>query len=82
LEGETNFVGHNEIRLRSRCVVSFEEIIIHQKQENKNDRQPTIKPLIVVITEEAEQGENTVDQQNPDKDIISSPPFPERLMIS
>jgi hypothetical protein len=35
----------------------------------------------VVITEETEQGGNKVKQQNPDIDVISSPPFPERLMI-
>jgi hypothetical protein len=35
----------------------------------------------VVITKEEKQGENTVQQQNSDEDIISPPPFPERLMI-
>jgi hypothetical protein len=82
LECETNSVGCNELRLRSGCVVSPEESSIHQEQENENDRQPTINPSTVVITEEAEQGENTVEQQNPDKDVISSPPFPERIMIA
>jgi hypothetical protein len=81
LEGETNSVGCNELRLRSGCVISPEESDIHQEQENENDRQTTIKPSTVVITEETEQGENTVEQQNPDKDVISPPPFPERLMI-
>jgi hypothetical protein len=81
LEGETNSVGCNELRLRSGHVISPEERNIHQEQENENDIQPTIKPSTVVITEETEQGENTVEQQNPDEDIISPPPFPERLMI-
>jgi hypothetical protein len=35
----------------------------------------------VVITEEAEQGGNTVDQKNYDEDVIPLPLFPERLMI-
>jgi hypothetical protein len=77
-----NSVGCKELRLRFRRVVSPEESIIHQEQENENDRQPTINPSSLVITEEAEQGENIVEQQNPDKDVISSPSFPKRLMIA
>jgi hypothetical protein len=63
--------------LRSWRIVSFEESDIHQEQENENDRQLAIKPSTVVIIKEIEQGENIVEQQNPDKDIISlSPPLP------
>ena len=35
----------------------------------------------MVITEEIEQGGNTVESQDPDKDATPSPPFPEILMI-
>jgi hypothetical protein len=52
LEGETNFVGCNELRLRLGHVIYPEKSDIHQEQENENDRQPTIKPSTVVITEE------------------------------
>jgi len=31
--------------------------------------------------EEKEQGGNTVEQHNHDKDVTPTPPFPERLMI-
>jgi hypothetical protein len=36
----------------------------------------------VVITEETEQGGNTVEHQNHDKDVTPPPSFPERLMIA
>jgi hypothetical protein len=52
LEGETNFVGCNKLWLRSGRVISLEESDINQEHENENDRKPTIKPSIVVITEE------------------------------
>jgi hypothetical protein len=35
----------------------------------------------MVITEEIEQGGNTVESQDPDKNAMLSPSFPERLMI-
>jgi hypothetical protein len=47
----------------------------------KIEKQPTITPSIVVITEEIEQWRNTVKSQDPDKDATPSPPFPKRLMI-
>jgi hypothetical protein len=35
----------------------------------------------MVITEGAEQGGNMAEQPNLDKNVISSPLFPERIMI-
>jgi hypothetical protein len=67
--------------LRSRHVISPQESGIHQEQENDNDIKLAIKPSTVIITEETEQGENTVEQQNPDKDVIPPPPFPKIIMI-
>jgi hypothetical protein len=78
-EGETNSVGCNELRLRSGRIISPEENNVSQEQEN--EKQPAITPSTVVITEEIEQGGNTVESQDPDKDATPSPPFPERLMI-
>jgi hypothetical protein len=80
-EGETNSVGCNELRLRSGCIISPEESNVFQEQENENNKQPAITPSTVVITEEIEQGGNTVESQDPDKDATPSPPFPEILMI-
>jgi hypothetical protein len=79
-EGETNSVGCNEIRLRLGCIISPEQNDVSQEQEN--EKQPTITPSTVVITEEIEQGGNTVESQDSDKDVTPSPPFPERLMIT
>jgi hypothetical protein len=79
-EGETSSVGCNELRLRSGHIISPEENNIFQEQEN--EKQPTITPSTVVITEEIEQGGNTVESQDLDKDATPSPLFPERLMIA
>jgi hypothetical protein len=51
-EGETNSVGCNELWLISGCIISPEENNISQEQEN--EKQPTITPLTLVITEEIE----------------------------
>jgi hypothetical protein len=68
--------------LRSGCIISPEENNVFQEQENENNKQPTITPSTVVITEEIEQGENTVESQDPDKDATPSPSFPKILMIT
>jgi hypothetical protein len=70
-EGETNSVGCNELRLRSGHIISPKENNVSQEQEN--EKQPTITPSTVVITEEIEQGGNTVESQDPDKDATPSP---------
>jgi hypothetical protein len=66
--------------LRSGHIISPEESSIHQEQENENNIQQTIKPSIVVITEETKQAEIIVEQHNPN--VIPPPPFPWRLMIA
>jgi hypothetical protein len=78
-EGETNLVGCRELQLRSRRIISHEENNIFQEQES--EKQPTITPSTVVITEEIEQGGNTIESQDPDKDATPSPSFHEILMI-
>jgi hypothetical protein len=78
-EGETNSVGCNELWLRLGCIISPEENNIFQEKEN--EKQPAITPLTMVIIEEIEQGGNTVQSQDTDKDVIPSPPFTKRLMI-
>jgi hypothetical protein len=72
-EEETKSVGCNELRLRSGHIISPEENNIFQEQENENNKQPTIMPSTVVIMEEIEQGGNTVESQDPDKDATPSP---------
>jgi hypothetical protein len=81
LEGEINSVGCNKLQLWSRCIIYPEESNIHQDQENESNTQPTITPSTMVIIEEVEQGENTVEKHNLDEDVTPPPPFPERLMI-
>jgi hypothetical protein len=80
LDGEINSIGCNELQLRSGHIYP-KESKIHQEQDNENNIQPTITCLTIVITEEVEQGGNTVKQQNPDEDVIPPPPFLERLII-
>jgi hypothetical protein len=48
-EGETSSVGYNELRLRSRRIISPEENNVFQEQES--EKQPEITPSTVVITE-------------------------------
>jgi hypothetical protein len=78
-EGEINPVGCNELRLILGCIISLEQNDVPQEQGN--EKQPAITPSTMVITKEIEQGGNTVESQDSDKDAIPSPPFPERLMI-
>jgi hypothetical protein len=81
VDREINSVGCNKLWLRSGCIISPEESNIHQEKENENNIQPAIIPSTVVITEEIEQGGNTVEQKNHDEDVTPPPPFPERSMI-
>ena len=81
VDGEINSVGCNKLWLSLGCIISPKESNIHQEEENENNVQLVITPSIVVIMEEIEQGGNTVEQQNLDKDVTPPPPFPERLMI-
>jgi hypothetical protein len=78
-EGETNLVGCRELQLRSRQIISHEENNIFQEKES--EKQPTITPSTMVITEEIEKGGNIIESQDPDKDATPSPSFHERLMI-
>jgi hypothetical protein len=66
--------------LRSGRTISPKENNVSKEKEN--EKQLTITPSIVVITEEIDQGGNTVESQDPDKDATPSPPFPEILMIA
>jgi hypothetical protein len=79
-EGEINSVGCNELQLRSGRIISPEENDVFQGKES--EKKPAITPSTVVITEEIEQGGNTVESQDPDKGATPSPPFPKRLMIA
>jgi hypothetical protein len=79
-EGEINSAGCNELWLRLGHIISPEQNGIPQEQGN--EKQLAITPSTVVIIEEIEQGGNTVESQDSDKDEIPSPPFPERLMIA
>jgi hypothetical protein len=76
-EGEISSVGCSELQLRSGRIISLEENDVFQGQE----KQPTITPPTVEITEEIKWGGDTVESQDPDKGATPSPPFPERLMI-
>jgi hypothetical protein len=63
LDGEINYVGCNELQLRSECIIYFEESNIDQAQENENNIQPTITPSTLVIMEEVEHGETQLSNK-------------------
>jgi hypothetical protein len=80
-EGETNLLGCNELWLISGRIISPEECNDFQEKENKNNIQPTTTPSTVVITKETNQGGNTFESWDPNKDETLPPLFTKMLMI-